>query len=602
MLNKIFEAAGMGVLVLFAVWMSSCGNGDGGEWAGWGNDSRDNLIEDTGGEVVLCPKSGGQVKLLELDSLTVSGSALTVPPATIHLVDTPPPARFAALTDDALHLIPMADMSRLVSFSVPKVSKESSVITRGEEMLILDREARKLVGLDLRSGELNIERTFLQEPEEVYYSPSRGKVILVLKKAGSGVLNVLTRSSGESMAITLDGIVCSVFAEDRGEIYLVTEGPNGSALESFRIDDLSKSLDVKLEESSGSITYAKGCEKLYAYTPSTGIIVALNPEDGGIESEIPLDVRGDGRLFSDDTGQHVYLLVKETGHLSVISTDKDFITGEIEGDGGDTRLMTTPHSRYILLQDKGDSRVRLYDGVSFQLLRVFMEGGPVTLGLLRTSTETDGKEDVLAGNEKPKIHDAEPAGDVVESSESVARAGLFTLQVFSSDSLRSSEKVADDLMAAGFPSMIEEAVVAGKGTWYRVKVGEFANREDAAAVGSYLSNAYGLDFWPSTVKSDEPDEAAGTDMIVSGYDMDEDGYPELAIVDPSGEVLLFSLHGNRFVKRWSYALPEGQSLCGVINYADRNSDGLPEALLPLCPSESSLSVAWNGDVFAGQSG
>ena len=84
--------------------------------------------------------------------------------------------------------------------------------------------------------------------------------------------------------------------------------------------------------------------------------------------------------------------------------------------------------------------------------------------------------------------------------------------------------------------------------------------------------------------------------------MDSDGFPGVVIISPDGMVRLFSLRGGRYVSRWNFALPGDQVLCGSITYADENGDGLPEALLPLCPLDRTYTIAWNGVEFTCNSG
>jgi DedD protein len=76
-------------------------------------------------------------------------------------------------------------------------------------------------------------------------------------------------------------------------------------------------------------------------------------------------------------------------------------------------------------------------------------------------------------------------------SEAIARAqtkpaavtpppkGSFTLQLSAAQSRSEADKFADAVKGRGYAPYIVEAKVPGKGTWYRVRLGKFANKDAA---------------------------------------------------------------------------------------------------------------------------
>jgi hypothetical protein len=596
MSNRIVEVL-CGFLLVLMFLVSGCGNGtDKSETVG--GDSR---TDASSIRVALCPKDGGQLKFLHLDSMKVKTSDIVVPLGTNYLGDIPSSPQFAAVTEEVLYLIQEDEEPELKKISIPAVSQNLSILPTHKGVLIMDYETSRLLRIDIRSGVVDFDRTLHMRPEEIYYFPSQARIVVVMQKGATGVISTFASGGVESMTINLETILCSTSAVEDGIVYAVTEGMEGPRMEAFSVTDLSRTQEITLEQEPGSIVRSGADKRLYLYYPNEGVIKAIEGDEGDVIAEIPLKIKGAGKLYSDEAGRYVYLLMEGTGHLVAISTATNKVAGEIESQDGDTRLLTTPNSRFVILQDSNNARVRLYDGDGFQLLRVFMEETPVAITLLK---ETDGElpaENIQVAKQRSEVAASPPSYESA-SLQSGDWENPFTLQFFSSDSLESSERIADLLVLAGYPAYIEEAMMVGKGTWYRVKMGEFSNDKDAEVLGEYLKGIMGLDFWVTRVDDPEMLHSAGIDITLAGQDMDADGIPEIAVVSPAGIVHLFSLHGTRFVPRWSYSLPENQALCGIITYGDENGDGLPEALLPLCPLDRPYIVAWTGYDFKGNSG
>ncbi len=83
------------------------------------------------------------------------------------------------------------------------------------------------------------------------------------------------------------------------------------------------------------------------------------------------------------------------------------------------------------------------------------------------------------------------AGDL---KEAIARAqkpveatpdGNWTLQLSAYQDKAEADRFASDLRGRGYAPYVVEAVVAGKGTWYRVRMGRFPSKD---AAGRYLAD------------------------------------------------------------------------------------------------------------------
>lgn len=601
MSNKI--AGAFWGFAFFLLVLAGCGRdrGEGG---------RDDL-ESTGGSqgrsevgVVFCPRRGGQVKYLKMDTLEMIGSELEVPVEPIYLGSAPSASFFTALTSESVYLVPTVTGTQTRSVAIPAISGDVRLAQTDDRLIVLDRLARRLIGIDLLEDTIEFDRSLNQYAEDVYFVAGQDQIILVMEKGTSGVLSVLAPEGGESMTINLDRIVCSAIVESRGRVYLATRGFDGHvSLEAFRIDDLSRIFDIDLQEVPGNLIHAPGSGKIYAYHPRSGIVRGIDLDTGETISDIPIDRRGEATLCTDEIGRYLYLLQEESGLLTIISTKTDLVAGEIENLEGDTRLLTMPDSRFFLLQDKGGMRLRLYDGQEFHLFRVFMEEAPMEIGMIRSVAEPPIEEGIQLAGERAELPVSEEVSESPFPVEPAVIPELHELQLFASNELISSERVVDDLLSLGFPANIEEAVVATGETWYRVNIGFFSREEEAQAVGEYLNQIRGFEFWVKSVDEDRKvPQDLRSEKALPGQDMDSDGFPEIAVVGHGGMVQIFSLRSNRFVSRWQVILPGNQALCGAIRYSDENRDGIPEALLPLCPPDGNYMVAWDGNRFRGGSG
>jgi len=59
--------------------------------------------------------------------------------------------------------------------------------------------------------------------------------------------------------------------------------------------------------------------------------------------------------------------------------------------------------------------------------------------------------------------------------------GTLTIQVASMKDGEAAERIVANLKKEGYPAFLARSVIPGKGLWFRVRVGSYANREQAAA-------------------------------------------------------------------------------------------------------------------------
>lgn len=63
----------------------------------------------------------------------------------------------------------------------------------------------------------------------------------------------------------------------------------------------------------------------------------------------------------------------------------------------------------------------------------------------------------------------------------VPSQGRLTIQVVSLQDAAAATRIVEDLKKSGYPAYLSSSVIPGQGTWFRVRVGSYENREAAAA-------------------------------------------------------------------------------------------------------------------------
>jgi cell division septation protein DedD len=79
--------------------------------------------------------------------------------------------------------------------------------------------------------------------------------------------------------------------------------------------------------------------------------------------------------------------------------------------------------------------------------------------------------------EKPGLKEA--FGKVQPRATESAGGSAWTIQISASQEKTEADRLAGGLRDKGYAPFVTEAQIIGKGTWYRVRVGQFANREAA---------------------------------------------------------------------------------------------------------------------------
>ncbi len=93
---------------------------------------------------------------------------------------------------------------------------------------------------------------------------------------------------------------------------------------------------------------------------------------------------------------------------------------------------------------------------------------------------------------RPSVrHKVQPAQKVEKpassSKQTKAAAGAgFTIQVASLKDMKVAAEMAEILKKKGYQAYTVSAKIAGKGTWHRIRIGHFKNREDAGDILSRL--------------------------------------------------------------------------------------------------------------------
>jgi cell division septation protein DedD len=88
------------------------------------------------------------------------------------------------------------------------------------------------------------------------------------------------------------------------------------------------------------------------------------------------------------------------------------------------------------------------------------------------------------GTQENAVPDAADSG--VRQEPRPKSGGGFTVQVASYRDRKDAEELAQRLTRKGYQAFVAEAEIPGKGKWYRVRVGRFGTRKEAASFGESL--------------------------------------------------------------------------------------------------------------------
>jgi len=86
-------------------------------------------------------------------------------------------------------------------------------------------------------------------------------------------------------------------------------------------------------------------------------------------------------------------------------------------------------------------------------------------------------EKAAAPAEKKPLKSPEPA-----LPEIAAKGPVYTIQIAAVKDQKSADKLVADLVKKGYPAYISSGEVPGKGTWHRVRIGEFREKSEAGGI------------------------------------------------------------------------------------------------------------------------
>ena len=64
----------------------------------------------------------------------------------------------------------------------------------------------------------------------------------------------------------------------------------------------------------------------------------------------------------------------------------------------------------------------------------------------------------------------------------IAKRPIFTVQIASGKWQKSADRMVNELIKKGYPAYRSSGEVPGKGTWHRVRIGEFSDKSEAEAI------------------------------------------------------------------------------------------------------------------------
>lgn len=97
--------------------------------------------------------------------------------------------------------------------------------------------------------------------------------------------------------------------------------------------------------------------------------------------------------------------------------------------------------------------------------------------LMEESKEKLNTELQQFSGEEKKVEAAAPSKS--EVSTATKETGKYTIQLGSYSTMEEAKQFAEGFTVRGYNPIINEVIIAGKGTWYRVSLGLFANVQEA---------------------------------------------------------------------------------------------------------------------------
>ena len=118
------------------------------------------------------------------------------------------------------------------------------------------------------------------------------------------------------------------------------------------------------------------------------------------------------------------------------------------------------------------------------------------------------KNDIAEKLKEKKESDKEEKNDIVAKLDygipefpKTDPGGKYTVQLGSFQNINTAYQLEKSLNAKGYPSFVIKAVIPERGTWYRVRVGTFSNKEKAAEYAKKIQNKEKLEFTQITLNN-----------------------------------------------------------------------------------------------------
>jgi cell division septation protein DedD len=136
--------------------------------------------------------------------------------------------------------------------------------------------------------------------------------------------------------------------------------------------------------------------------------------------------------------------------------------------------------------------------------------------VVKTKKEPEAKKEALAKETTVQLKEEKPDDKIISNDENSPRGEMlivetkraekltetesavaavvdsdkrFTVQIASFPDLAGAQEMEQSLKLKSYPVVIQEAEVPGKGTWYRVRVGDFTTRQEAEQYGNNIKSS-----------------------------------------------------------------------------------------------------------------
>ena len=138
---------------------------------------------------------------------------------------------------------------------------------------------------------------------------------------------------------------------------------------------------------------------------------------------------------------------------------------------------------------EGQERFKIgRDPASAKMELGFYEALKETRPSVRNKVKPPERKKTVSPQKKAKVRPAQKVEKPASISKQIrAAAGAgFTIQVASLKDMKVAAEMAEMLKKKGYQAYTVSAKIPGKGTWHRIRIGDFKNRSDAGDILSRL--------------------------------------------------------------------------------------------------------------------